>query len=190
MGGVVSAIGSGIGDVAGAVGGLLGITGGQSATSPGNVNAVNPQVAQIQQQQLASANNFNSNINNYEGDQINAATDASRLQTQQQQQASTTNSNARGMLYGGYNQNQSNNVSANNAASLNNQIANINVSAQAAGQQLNNQAVNSGLVSQGLNQTYNNAVYNAGMAQAQANAQGINNGIAAIPVVGGLLSSI
>lgn len=155
------------------------LLGGQSpnaaaAQAAGMVNQVNPQIAGIQQAQLAQANNFNANAGNYEQNQINSATDANRLQTQQQQQAGNTNANARGMLYGGYSQNQGNQIAAQNQGQLNTNIANINAQTQATGQQLNNQAMNSGLALQSLNQNYANAQYNAALASRQQSASGTN----------------
>ncbi len=178
MGDTIKAVASPVADL------LSPIFGGNGDKAAGLVNKVNPMVAQVQGQQLAQANNFNANMGNYEKDQINSATDANRLKTAQDQQAGTANSNARGMLYGGHNENQNNEIAANNTNALNSRIANINMNAQNTGQQLNNQAVNSGLVLQGLNQNVANQQYNAAMNQQQQNAQGFNSLVSG---VGGLI---
>ena len=178
--------------------GILGNVLGTPNTAAQNVNQVNPQVAQLQAQQLQQANNYNANLGNTTKDQINSATDSSRLQTQQQIQQSNANSNARGMLYGGYSQNSANNVAANNAGSLNNQIAQINYGAQQTGQQMNQSAINNGLISQSLNQQYNNNLYNAALAQQQNNAgafnamftPGMQSGGSGSGAVGGLIASM
>ncbi len=173
-----------LGPAASAIGGLLGLTGGNSAQA--QVNSVNPQLGQIQKQQLSNANNFNSNMQNFENDQINAATDASRLKTTQQQRQNNTSANARGMLYGSYGQNQNNQTAAANTNSLNNQISGIDKAAINTGQDMNNQAINNGLVLQGYNQDYNNAIYNTAMDSQKNKAGGVNGLIQAVGSVVGM----
>jgi hypothetical protein len=194
LGSVASTIGGGIagGPVGAALGNIVGggaLSGllfGNSNDPRSLVNSVDPNIESIYKQQLKQANDFNSNINNFEKDQINASTDASRLKTQQQQKESTANSNARGMLYGAYDQNKSNGIAASNESDLNKRIGDINYGAQATGQDLTKQAAQSGLVLQGFNQDYNNALYNTALSQQQNKSNSANGLIGGVSKLAGL----
>ena len=165
--GLLSSIGSGLGAIASAPGNLLF---GQTPPSPqSQVNSVSPQLSQMEQQQTQNAENFGANLPAYEQQQQNTAADASRQQLASQLAGTTANSNARGMLYGTYNQGQEANDTAQNQANLAQTDVNINNNAQNQLSQLQSQALGTGLAVNQDQQQQQAAAYQIALEQQQSN---------------------
>ena len=148
--------------------GLGGIIGNQPQDPSQLENPLNPQLQQMQQQQEQNASNYQANMPAYINQQQNAATDNSRQALASQLAGTTANSNARGMLYGSYNQGQQAQATAQNQAQLQNTNANINTDVQNTSNTLNNQAIQSGLAMQQSQNQQALAAYQAALQQQQS----------------------
>ena len=147
------------------------VLGGQQSSSQSLVNPINPQLSQMQQNQVNAATNYANNLPSYEQQQQNAAADASRQQLAQGLAANTTNSNARGMLYGSYNQGQQAQTTAQNQANLQTTDANINTGDIATLQGLQSQALGSGIAMVNSQNQQETAAYQAALQQQLATNQ-------------------
>lgn len=169
MGGVASAVGSGIQSVVNAPGNLLF---GQTPPSPqSQVNSVSPALQQMQQQQETNAVNFGNNLPAYEQQQQNSAADASRQSLAQQLAGNTQNSNSRGMLYGSYNAGKQAQTTAENQAGLQQTDANVNTNAQNQLSEMQSQALGTGLAVNQSQQQENAAAYQMALQQQMSNNQ-------------------
>lgn len=167
--GFFSSIGSGLQAVVSAPGNLLF---GQTPPSPqSQTNSISPQLQQMQQQQAQTANNFQQNLPAYEQQQYNTAGDQSRQALSQQLANDTTSANSRGLLYGGYNQGQQAQDTAQSAANLNNTYANINTNAQNQLSQLQSAALGTGVAMNQSAQSEQQAAYQAALQQQLSNNQ-------------------
>lgn len=187
VGDAVNAVGSGLGAAAGAVGNVLG---GQQPNTQSLVNPVNPQLAQMQQNQVNAANNYAQNLPSYEKQQQNAAADASRQQLAQGLAANTTNSNARGMLYGSYNQGQQAQTTAQNQANLQTTNANINTGDIATMQGLQAQALGNGVAINNSQNEQEMAAYQAALQQQLATNQAFGSFLGGAGAGAGLIAGM
>lgn len=170
--------------------GLGGIIGNQPQDPSQLENPLDPQLQQMQQQQEQQALDYQANMPAYENQQQNAATDSSRQALAQQLAGTTANSNARGMLYGSYNQGQQANATAANQANLNTTKANINTNVQNTSNALNNQALGSGLALQQSQNAQALAAYQAGLQQQQSTNGEFGAITGGVGKVAGLLASL
>lgn len=153
-------------------------------------NPLNPQLQQMQQQQAQQAASYQANMPAYENQQQNAATDSSRQGLAQQLAGTTANSNARGMLYGSYNQGQQASATAQNQAQLQTTKANINTNVQNTSNSLNNQALGSGLALQQSQNAQALAAYQAALQQQEATNGEFGAITGGVGKVGGLLAAM
>ena len=152
------------------------------------IPAINPQLQQMEQQQINAATQFGNNLPAYVKQQQNAATDTSRQNLAQTLAGTTQNSNARGLLYGGYNQGQQANATVQNQAQLGVTNENINTNAQNTLSQMQSAALGQGVALQGQQQTLNQQAYQQALAQMQAQNQGVGSLLGGIGSIGGLLA--
>ena len=170
--------------------GLGGIIGNRPQDPSQLENPLDPQLQQMQQQQEQQALDYKANMPGYENQQQNAATDNSRQALVSQLAGTTANSNARGMLYGSYNQGQQAQATAQNQANLNTTKANINTNAQNTLSGLQGQAVGSGLVMQQSQNAQALAAYQAALQQQQSTNGEFGAITGGVGKVAGLLASL
>ena len=178
MGGAVSAVGNVVGGGISQVGQT--IFGSTPPSAQSQTESMDPRLLAMQNQQTQNAVNYGNNINAYEQQQQDTATDSNRQALAQQLAGVTQNSNARGLLYGGYNQGQQAQATAQNAANLQNTYAGINTGAQNTLSQLQQQALSSALALNQSEQSQNSAEYQTALAQQKANSGlfgGLLNGV-------------
>lgn len=142
---------------------------GNTPQDPSSLEApLGASLQQMQAQQSQNALDYQKNLPALEGQQQSAATDASRQQLAGQLAGVTRNSNSRGLLYGGYNQGQQADATAQNQANLQTTKANINSTDQNNLSNLQNQAVSGGLAMQQAQNAQALAAYQAALQQQQA----------------------
>lgn len=151
-------------------------------------NPVDPQLQQMQQQQTQNAVNFGNNLPAYEKQQQNTATDTSRQQLATQLAGTTQNSNARGLLYGGYNQDQQAQDVAKNQANLAQTNTNINTNAQNQLSGMQSQALGTGMALNASEQQQQEAAYQAALQQQLAQNQAFGSFLGGAGAGAGLLA--
>lgn len=138
------------------------------------VNSVDPRLKQMRDEQIQQATDYKKNMPGYQQQQQRSATDTSRQQLAQDLAGVSKGSNARGMLYGSYNQGKQAQATAQNAADLQRTKAGINTGTEQTLSQLQNQALGTGMNVNATQQAQNALAYQIALQrqQASANAQG------------------
>jgi len=187
MGGVASGIGTVLGHSPG-LGPLFG--GGNPPAPPSQmVNSVDPRLQQTRDDQIKWAQYYGANLPYYEKQQQNINTDNSRQALSQQLAGVTQNSNARGMLYGSYNQGEQAQAAAQNQAALQAENAIVNQNAQDKLSQLQAQAMGTGIAVNQSQQDINNQAYQIALARQQQAAQAMGSLVSGGGMLGGMAAA-